>query len=104
MTWEWRTSVREFEADYSVLDTHFHLAQHGQLLLEPPEVFFLRLFGQADGFGERFILIIFRNERFDFVDIERGVGVKPPLDGLQLGTSIEVNHSGCVEFMLVEWW
>jgi len=63
-------SVYEFEGDYSVLDTYFHLAQHGQFLLDPSDVSFLRLFGQADGFGERFILIIFCNERFDFVDIE----------------------------------
>jgi len=65
----WCISVYEFEGDYSVLDTHFHLAQHGQFPLDPPDMSFLRLFGQADGFGERFILIIFCNERFDFVDI-----------------------------------
>jgi len=32
------------------------------------------------------------------VHIERGVGVHQPLDCLQLGTSIEVDHSGCVVY------
>ena len=42
-----------------MLDTHFYFIQHGQILSDPLDVSSLSFFGQAEGFGESFILIIF---------------------------------------------
>ena len=54
----------------------------------------LPLVGGETGFGERFTNEILRNERFDVVDIESVVGLKPRLDDLQLRSSgIDVDHS-----------
>ena len=51
------------------------------------------------------MLIIFRKTRIEIICIERGVGFEQLLEGLQLrSTSVDVEHSGYVRFLLVGWW
>ena len=86
------------------MDTHFELSDRGRHPSEPLEVLLLRLIGQPDGLGQRLLFIVLRKERFELVDIKRGVGLEPLLDDPQLGSaSVDVDHSGYVRIRLVGW-
>ena len=83
-------------------DTYSSFSLRGKRLSPHPEVTFICLFREVGALGERLKLEIIREDRFGFFHIERHPGVENSLDCLQLGScSTEVDHSGCVGFMLV---
>ena len=64
----------------------------------------LHLVGVVGNLGERLVLKILWDERFDVVEIESEVGIKEILDGLQLGCCrVDAgDHSVCATFMVME--